>query len=486
MRQRRLGTLIGILLWLFLQIEARSQTEISDYGRLGHAAFLTTTVSDYQCIGINPANLGFSPELDISGISTPIAAGMTFSRRHWSLGIGQVGISARSDALSKPRLLDLLYQRGSATAFTPQDQIQAAQEFADRGVRFNIDILVFGASYQSKRFGGFGVTVRDRFNGAFKLNADASKIIFQGRRADYFDSSYTNWRGDTIGVARQPQLFSQLFDGTRLALSWTREFNVSIGIPLWIAADQRLCVGMTGKYLQPFAYLEANAGGGAFTAYSALSPWFNINYGNAVTPSRIAGTALQPVGLGFGVDLGMTYQSKSISVAVSIIDIGTITYNGNVFSAGDTVVNGLGTTGFDSYNLFEEAPKITGEGKYFVWSGLQSTAAPLPTRMRAGVSYSVDPRLTFGFDCTVPMGSSGINPESMILSTGLSVKPYQWLTLGTGLGTGDGMDIFVPGSILISMGKLWEFGVSTFDLSSLFTDRLPIVSTTVGFVRLRF
>jgi hypothetical protein len=486
MRRRRQGILIAILLGLLLADIAWSQTEISDYGRLGHAAFLTATVTDYQCIGVNPANLGFSPELDISGTSTPIAAGMTFSRRNWSLGIGQVGISARSDALSKPRLLDLLYQRGSATAFTPQDQLQAAQEFADRGVRFNIDILVFGASYQSRRRGGVGVTVRDRFNGAFRLNAEASKIIFQGRRADYFDSSYTNWRGDTIGVARQPQLFSRLFDGTRLALSWTREFSFSVGIPLWTTTDQRLCVGATGKYLQPFAYLEANAGGGAFTAYSALSPWFNINYGNAVTPSRIPGTALRPIGSGVGVDVGMTYQSKSISLAVSIIDIGMITYNGNVFSAGDTVVNGLGTTGFDSYNLFEEAPKITGEGNYFVWSGLQSTAAPLPTRMRTGMSYTVGPRLSIGFDCTVPIGISGINPESLVASAGLSVRPYEWLTLGTGLGTGDGMDTFIPGSILLSIGKLWEFGVSTLDLSSLFTDRLPIVSTTVGFVRLRF
>lgn len=474
------------LLALLIPGHAQAQTEMNDLGRIGHAAFLTSVVTDYQCVSINPANLGFSPTTDVFASSTPLDAGEERSKRAFAFGIAQVGISVRSDAMSKPQLLDLLYQRGSAVQFTPQDQIQAAREFADRGLRVNGDVLVFGVSYQSNLYGGLAFTARERLSGSFILNSQASQIIFQGRRADYFDSSYTNWRGDTIGVARRPRRFSDLFDGTRLGMSWTREYALSYGVPLYINNDKRICLGVTGKLLQPFAYLEASAGSGQFSGYSALSPWFEISYGNATTPSAIAGTNLVPVGNGYGFDVGLTYRSKTLSVGVSVVDVGSITYNGNVYSAADTVVNGLGTTGFGSYNLFEEAPKITGEGNYFVWSGLLETTTKLPTRMRLGASFSFSAKFSAGFDLTAPLSQAATNPDNIFATAGISFRPLPWLILATGVGSGDGMDIFVPGSVTLSLfGGLWEIGVSSIDISSLFTDRLPIVSANVGFLRFR-
>ncbi len=483
--QRQQWSLLAILLGA-ATVLTHAQTEMNDLGRMGYAAFLTSVVTDYQCVSINPANLGFSPSTDVFSASTPVSVGSERSRKSVALGFGQIGISARSDAMSKPQLLDLLYQRGSAVKFTPEDQIEAAREFADKGLRMNGDVLVFGASYQSQLYGGFAFTIRERVSGTFILNSQASEIIFQGRRAQYFDSAYTNWKGDTIGIARTPQRFSQLFNGTRLGMSWTREYAFSYGVPLYIDATTRLCMGLTGKYFQPYAFLEANAANGQFSGYSALSPWFEISYGNATTPSAMLGTALNPVGNGYGLDVGMTFTSRKVSVGVSVIDIGSISYTGNVYSAADTIVNGLGTTGFGSYNLFEEAPKITGEGNYFVWSGLASASTKLPTRMRLGASYALTSRFSVGFDMTAPLSSAATNPDNVFASAGFSFRPFPWLTLATGAGSGDGMDLFIPGSITFSMlGGLWEMGLSSIDISTLFTDRLPVVSANFGFLRFR-
>jgi hypothetical protein len=472
-------------LWLG-STAVHGQTEMMDLGRVGHAAFVTSVVTDYQCVSINPANLGFSPSFDLYRVSTPLSVGVERGSKPITFGFGQVGASIRSDAMTKPQVLDLILQRESATAFTPADQLRAAQEFANRGLRFNADALLFGISYQSRTYGGFAITARERLSGSFILNKGASEIIFQGRRAEYFDSSYTNWRGDTIGVARKPQLFSQLFDGTRLSMSWAREYSFSYGLPLVIGDGWRLCMGATGKLLQSYAFLDAQAGNGEFTAYSALSPWFLIDYGKATTPSAKVGTTLVPIGQGYGADIGLTFKSSSFSLGVSVIDIGEMRYDGNVFSAADTIVNGLGTTGFGNYNLFEQAPKLSGDGNYFVWSGLVETRVKLPTRMRLGGSFNLGYRLSAGFDMTAPLRDVGTNPRNLFATAGISYRPFVWLTIGTGIGSGDGMEIFIPGTITLSiLGGYWEMGVSTLDLSSLFTDRLPVLSANVAFLRFR-
>jgi len=487
MNQTRLNKLVILTLALLsLTRNSAAQSDMLDHGRMGHAAFMTSTVSDYQCLSINPANLGFAPTLEYFTSSTPLETGIERITRRFSIGFGQVGASIRSDALDKTKLLDLVLQRGSAVNFTRNHQISLAQSFADRGIRVNADVMLVGASYQTKNYGGIGFTIRERIGAAFMLNEGASDIIFRGRNAAYFDSSYTNWRGDTIGVARRPQLFSQLFDGTRLSLSWSREYALGYGLPIVSGRDWRLCIGLTGKYLQSFAYLDARAENGVFSASSALSPWFTINYGNATTPSVITGNNLVPVGEGYGVDIGLTYTSNTFALGVSVIDIGQMEYNGNVFAAGDTLVNGLGTPGFASYNFIEEAQKITGDGNYFVWSGLMQTTSKLPTRLRVGGSYSVSRFFRFGFDVMAPLNDGSANLSQAIVSTGVNYRPFSWLIIASGVGTGDGMNVFIPGSLTFSLlGGFLETGITTMDISSLFTDRLPVISAHVGFLRLR-
>jgi hypothetical protein len=481
--RQSLLTLLILISW----DTALAQSEASDFARIGHAGFLASVVTDYQCVGINPANLGFVPTRDVYSFSTPLSSGSERSRKTFAVSLGEGGASIRSDALSKSGMIDILLQRGSAVTFTEADKIAAAKAFAGKGLRFNLDIMPFAFAYQHESIGGFALSVRERVNGTFVLNEQAAKLMFQGRHSDYFDSTALNWRGDTIGYARNPQKFSKLFDGTILSMSWLREFALSYGIQVFHDSSTSIYVGLTPKFLQSYAYLEARVAEGALLAQSALSPYFAINYGKATTPSAIMGTALVPIGEGYGLDAGVTVKYQDWTFSGSIIDIGSITYNGNVFAAGDTVLNGLGSEGFDSYNLFEEAPKITGEGQYFRWEGLMSAQSELPMRLRFGTSWQQSKRWSYGLDCLIALNSVAGSLQQTLISGGVDYRPKDWLNVGMGLAHGASMGVTVPTSVMFSiLNGRWQIGLSTLDIASIFSDTNPVVSAIFGVARIRW
>ena len=481
--RQSLLTLLILISW----DTALAQSEASDFARIGHAGFLASVVTDYQCVGINPANLGFVPTRDVYSFSTPLSSGSERSRKTFAVSLGEGGASIRSDALSKSGMIDILLQRGSAVTFTEADKIAAAKAFAGKGLRFNLDIMPFAFAYQHESIGGFALSVRERVNGTFVLNEQAAKLMFQGRHSDYFDSTALNWRGDTIGYARNPQKFSKLFDGTILSMSWLREFALSYGIQVFHDSSTSIYVGLTPKFLQSYAYLEARVAEGALLAQSALSPYFAINYGKATTPSAIMGTALVPIGEGYGLDAGVTVKYQDWTFSGSIIDIGSITYNGNVFAAGDTVLNGLGSEGFDSYNLFEEAPKITGEGQYFRWEGLMSAQSELPMRLRFGTSWQQSKRWSYGLDCLIALNSVAGSLQQTLISGGVDYRPKDWLNVGMGLAHGASTGATVPTSVMFSiLNGRWQIGLSTLDIASIFSNTNPVVSAIFGVARIRW
>lgn len=474
------------MLMLWYGHDVHAQSEVNDLVRLGHAGFVATVITDYQSVGINPANLGFAPKHEIYSYSTPLSSGSEHSKRPFAFTVGEGGLSLRSDALTRTGMIDLLLQRGSAVAFTDAEKARAANDFAGKGLRFDAEVMLFGASFQHRTLGGVALSVRERMNGAFVLNNDAAKLMFQGRHSDYFDSTALNWKGDTIGYSRNPKNFSKLFDGTILSMTWLREFALSYGVNVYSDSAFAVYVGATPKFFQSYAYLEAQVQNGDLFARSALSPYFAINYGKATTPSAIAGNALVPVGKGYGFDVGVTLKYLDWSFAASLVDYGRIHYNGNVFSAGDTILNGLGSTGFDSYNLFKEAPKITGEGQYFRWQGLMSTSTELPARLHMGVSREQNKRWSYGMDYIHPLNNVANAMKEPLLSSGVSWRPYFWLYLGMGLSYGANMGVAVPTSIMTSLfGGRWQIGISTINIATIFSETNPVVSFATGFARIR-
>lgn len=484
MRVFWLTMVCGLVTWCTVS-KVQAQTEASDFSRIGHAAFFTSNVSDYQCVGINPANLGFIPTTDLYRLSSPMETGIERSRRPIAFTFGELGVSIHSDALPKSGLIDMLLQTNS-TVFTQAEKLEAAKAFADKGIRFSIDVLVAGVSYQTDAAGGLALTVRERISGSFRFNKSASRLAFEGRHFDYFDSLALDWKGDTVGFARNPKKFSELFDGTRLSMLWFREIGLSYGLSVVRTDDFSVQFGVTGKYLMGYAYLDAYTSENALVAKSALSPVFGISYGNATTPSFIPGTDYESVGAGVGLDIGVTVQYGKWAFSTSVIDMGAIHWTGNVFLAKDTILNGLSSTGFDSYNIFVEAPKITGDGNYFKWDGLQTATSELPTRLRMGTSYQYSSRWKFGADAVIPVNTSSGALGQSIVTAGAEFRPTPWLNLGAGLGGGGNMGFFIPVSASVSVFEgLWEMGIASRDILLFVTNTQPVLGVTFGFMRFR-
>lgn len=479
------SVLTTTFVFLVLTVRVSAQTEASDFARIGFGAFLTPVVSDYQCMGINPANLGFRPSTDIYVMASPMGGGVERSRRALSFTVAEGGLSAHSDALPRSGLIDALFNNSSIT-FSEADKRRAAADFAGRGVRFSADVIAFGIAFQTEDIGGFALTVRERAMGTFRFNESAARLAFEGRYYDYFDSTAVNFAGDTVGYSTEPVVFSDLFAGTRLAMMWFREIGAGYGITIATTDDYDFSVGAAVKYLMGYAYLDAQADPGNLRAASALSPVFGISYGKATSPSFIPGTNFESVGGGWGLDIGATLRIRKWTISASVVDLGAIRWNGNVFEAKDTILNGMSSTGFDSYNIFEEAPKITGEGNYFRWSGLATATSELPSRVRGGIAYRYDNQWRFGLDVIAPLNQTSGALGEPLWSAGADFRPVAWLRLGTGIGGGGNMGTFIPLSSHFSLfDGMWEFGIASRDLLTLFTSRRPVVSLTVGVTRFR-
>jgi len=477
---------VKYVLLFVLAIPCFAQTDASDWGRIGYAAFITSTATDYQCVGINPANLGFVPEEDIYRLATPVSTGITRSKRSWAFTVGESSVSASSDALRRGDLWDALTQKTAAN-FTTEEKNAAAEAFINNGLRFSADVMAVGASYQSEHLGGMAISVRERAAGTFTFNEAASRLIFEGRHYSYFDSLALDYKGDTVGYAKKPLNFSQLFGGTRLQMIWFRDIGLSYGLKVADVGDVRVYLGASGRYLMGYAYLNAYTQNGELRATSALSPIFGISYGKATTPSFIAGTAFEPVGTGWGLDLGATITiGNAITISGSVVDLGAITWSGNVFTAQDTILNGLTSTGFNSYNLFKEAPKITGQGNFFKWEGLQGSKAALPSRVRIGSSYRYSPIWRFGFDAVFPFNQEAGALGEPVVAAGFDVRPTPWLRISSGFGGGGNAGYFVPISVNFSLfNGIWELGLSSRDIATFVFDKSPVLSVTIGIARIR-
>jgi hypothetical protein len=466
-----------------LSLAATAQQEMSVFTATGRAGVSVTMSRDYQSIGINPANLGI-----IKGKKYDIER-----KRVVSLGFAEVAASASSDALQRP---DLRKNFFSFSAFdtvplTNQEKIDGALAFADAGVALNADVMALGVAVQpSRSVGGFAFSIRDRFSSSFRFNGTGAEIMFLGYNASYFDSLAISG-GDTTGFSTLPRTFSQLFDGSRISLNWYREFNLSYGRVLMDGDKLKLYAGAGAKYLVGQGYMDVNITSEGLSAISALGPQFGIDYGSLTSPSLVTGGGnFTAVGGGIAFDVGVTAAigaEEKLRVGLSITDIGSMTWNGNVFTANDTLFNGLGTHGVDSYNLIQEAEDITGDGGFFQWQGAEDVKVKLPTAIRVGASYEVNQKLQVGTDLILPANDAVGNFENAFVALGVDFRPTQWLRLSSGVSSSQVSGVNVPiGVYLSSPNEAFELGIASRDAITFFARNTPTLSVAMGLLRFKF
>ncbi len=466
----------SVLLSLSMASMVKGQSEMSVFTATGRAGVATTFVTDYQSIGINPANLGWSPKYEGKKVTLSLLEG---------------SYSAFSGALSKPEFRNSIMNYNS-DSLTHAEKVQAARDFIEQGLAINADIMALGFSINLGKAGGVAFMIRDRFQWYSIANETTSQIMFLGYNAPYFDTTTVDANNDTVGIASNPKMYSEILDGSKFKLSWYREFALSYGKQFIDGESFKLYAGAGVKYISGLAYMNIESENGKFTAFSALTPGFDINYGAAAVnnPSTVtqSGNLPNSVGHGLGFDLGVSVEiNEKLKIGASITDIGSITWDGNVYQASDDTLISLKTEGFNSYNLFTEAENFVGENGVFTWTGVPSVKTNLPTKIRFGASYElIEDKLNMGLDIVSPMNQVSGNFEKMLIAYGLDFKILKWATISTGFYNGGNYGFNIPVGLTVNTSSgSWEAGIASRDAVTFFTNNNPTLSLAFGFLRIR-
>lgn len=436
------------------------------------AGYSTAVVTDYQCVGLNPANLGWKRNDHLMNI-----------------GIGEGGISIYSEPLKRAFVKDLF---NTDKKFTSAEKQEAVQNFTDAKLQFEGNVSGFGLSFQDEKIGGFGFNVRERLLWDSNLNEYSSDILFNGYNADYFDSFEINDLGDTVGIATLPQKVSDLFEGSKLDMLWYREFNFSYGRIILNSDNFKLYGGIGIKYIEGYSMFNYSySSDGVIKAFSALNPVLGVDYDSS-SPSTINNSDYQSIGQGWGFDIGFSaLLYNKLRLAVSVTDIGSIKWDGNVYEGENAALSTIESAGIDNYNILElQNNEIFNSLKFGSWDGLENKTTKLPMNVRAGAAYLLNDKFEFGTEFYIPTNDVPGAVDKMIFGLGTRIMPVKWFRVSAGLVTGGDTGTDIPMGISFfpfnNDSFSWELGFAVSDITSYFKQDKPTVSLAFGLLRFSF
>ncbi|MDA9261744.1 DUF5723 family protein [Flavobacteriales bacterium] len=463
----------------------------------------TTFATDYQALGINPANLGWSKE---------------FKGKTLAFGLGETGFSASSKLFNNPFIKDI---RSFPLSFDV-DGTKSYNEFSELssdlqdGLSFNLDSRLFGIAITTKRLGGFAFTVTERYSMNIALSKDFADIFTYGFAAPLFDSlvvqngstistventpsNYDSLNADPsskilLGKTSNPKSVSELLNGTKLKVSWIREFNFGYGRQI-IKNDKFGIYGGIGiKYLTGMALFDLESSPTDLKAFLSYSPSFTASGLGFFSTGSFKLQLPKAAGKGYGVDLGVNIKAfKRLKIGFAVNDIGSITWKENTFSAvADTAltnfqIGGLtqsptsGTSGTASFDSILNSLVVIQNGNF-------ERKVSLPSNLRAGASIQLGKMLEFGIDMIAPLNTSPGNFKSALFSAGADFKLGP-LKLSGGIVFQNEELLRIPvGFVFTPVGGRYEMGISTRDINSIIkfkeTEK-PMISAAFGFLRFR-
>jgi hypothetical protein len=449
---------------LFFAGKAAAQNELSNFTATGRGGVVNTFATDYQAIGINPANLGRS------------------GNALFAFSVGEMGAGVSSKSLTHAQLnkfifhaeekLDSAQKQAFARAFNNQDAFN-----------LNLDIATLAFSTHIPRVGGFAFSNRIRVTGHMGLNKNASEILFLGKNAPIFQNYQT---GDTIGIRKT-------LNPTFVKMQILNEWNLAYGAELVRLPGFKLQAGFGYKFLQGVGVIEIGVDGKNVTAYTALSPKFEVNYGALVNDPNFNTTDIgegffKPVGKGHGFDLGVATEiGKKLKASLSVTDIGSIKWRGNLLTANDQYIQKTTSDGIESFDFLDEVVNLagTGSGNLFIYTPESELKRKLPTKLRTGLGLKLSEKVEAGLDATFPLNKVAGNLEDPFAGVGVDYKVLPFLKLSSGFSAGAGYGASIPFGF--TFGNSWyEFGLATRDVTGFFSKDDPYLSVAFGFLRFKF
>jgi len=456
--------LLCILIPVILATGAQAQLEQSSFGATGRGGTATSFVTDYQALGINPANLGFQ------------------TKYAFSLGIAELGYGIYSEALVKDDVRAILFNNEDSITAAQSEVL--AQAFLNEGIQFNVDVMAVGFSLRVPKFGtlAFSVTGHAAYNS--KFDGEAANIIFEGYDyAGYFDTVIVT-PTEIYGVAYEPLSLSELFGDSEFKFDVNTSFNFGYGLKLFGSEETiSAYAGIGFKYILGYGYLDMHSDGSTITGISALG--LDILDLEAGITSPITASAAEPVGRGTGWDFGFSLKIRdALTASASIVDIGKMKYTANVLQINDFVLDTVSFSGVTSTDPIQIISDMLNEQDLIEYSGLSEFEVSLPTKLRLGASLKINDLLDVGLDAVFPMNEVAGAIETPVIGVGAQLTLFEILNLSAGLSAGGGYAYNVPAGIGLDF-KIWEIGVATRDALTWFGETSPNVSMAIGVLRFK-
>ena len=493
-----------ILAFLFLGIFSFSQTQSIAYTAVGKGV-ATTFLTDYQCLGVNVSALGW---------------GSGYERKKVTMGSTEFGFSLYSDALTSEKLKKIYgnitksyFSKNELSSIDYNKQKEAVALFAQSGVALDVNYNWGGFAYQSKLLGGIAFNVSENYSWYSKLSAKTADLIFRGKTGNLFDSlTIVNGGGDTTTIHNSSNLstdsmnmvisgsfgvplkLSQLTYGTEIRSVWNRSFNFGYGRKIIGFKGIELFGGVGYRYIMSMAMFNLKSDENGLYMFSSTSPKLNVDYSdvaNGNTSNLIAksGLSKNSVGIGHGWDLAISAKLfDKFKVAVSVNNIGSVKYKRNVYRVKDTLVSSFSFTGVTDFNITKSVNQMLSSGGLLSLEGQQIYIVKNPANFRLGASYQLRKLLSVGFDLVAPFNRE--NPGSLqntVFSIGGEIRPIPFIAISTGYILGGIYKNNIPLGINFILGNgRYEFGISSYNISSVFYKESHSVSAALGFARVRF
>ncbi len=501
-----------IFIFVFFLSTSVFGQELTSYAATGRGGIATTFATDYQAIGVNPANLAIRKSFRDPKI--------TFGFMEGSIGFYTENVTFSQILQSYfPRA----FNKGENYQLTYTQKQKAASDLTNSSISTTINATLFGFHISSEKMGGLAFSIRDKLDFYSKTNSTISEILFLGQNASYFSSLLLS-NGQTI--PNSPDLSQELRDqvvfgfrpdsasnygtimnNSTIQMLWTREYNVAYGAKIIDSYNVQVFAGIGGRYISGITLIDLEAQNNEFVGETiALSPSFPVEGFDIPSPTNLGYQPKngfgrlafpKPIGNGYGIDLGLNIVIKrNLYLGASLINYGKMTWTGNIYNLTDGILAQTQGTGFDNYNFIEFSPQtfqLGGEGSALDWEGSAQFEDELPAMVRAGASYEFFKTAHIGFDVVIPLNPDA--PGSLagnLYAVGGDLRLNKLFSISSGISTGGNQDfnINIPfGLIYHARRGHYEAGFSTQDISSFIGDIEGggnNISFALGFLRFKF
>ncbi|MBI3501748.1 MAG: hypothetical protein HY063_08130 [Bacteroidetes bacterium] len=453
--------------FLFFTSYIFSQVDLGLPGPAGKGGVANGIAKDWECIGINPSNLGWE------------------NNYKFSLSLLTFGISAQSKALDYNQLKNALTHPNDT--FSAADKKVFAGLFTDKdGLNLQSNLNWLSFSFAVPKVGGFAMNVRDRTFGHVRLNQNAADILFMGENAPIFH--------DTM-FWLNPKNISQVFDGSKISFLHYREMNFAYGAKILGIGGTKdssaisIYGGIGFKYLWGMADMEMIASNGVLTGHSAFTSNYGINYDSVRNFNPVNTSGIFPsVGNGTAFDLGAGIGIGKLKITFSAIDMGSIHWNKNVLVAQDTLLPDTSKfkfQGINSWNLQQTASDMFNKWGIIKFKPGSPYTTQLPSKFRLGASYRLTRRMLVGADMVMPLSSNPTNLEKAFFAVGTDMALANTFRLSFGFAGNPTYGFSLPMGVTLSgLFRIMEVSVGTGDvLTYLSHGSNPNISLAVSILR---